>query len=408
MKLSSPLARAAIAAVLFGTAFAAEENKEKKSTAHGHGHGHHGHGSKSGPKTDLGATAAFDREGTLWAAHKNEGTVVVSHSRDFGATWSVPVAVSPEPEPTDPGGDARPKIAFGPKGEMYLTWTRPMAKPFSGEIRFARSVDGGKTFDPPLRVHADPQEITHRFDAIAVDGTGAIFVAWIDKRDLVAAEEKGEKYRGAALYYAVSTDGGKSFKGDYKVADHSCECCRIAILANPAGGATVLWRHVFEPNIRDHALAELSANGQAGPIKRASFDDWAMDACPHMGPALTKDGAGRLHTVWFTGTSTNPGIFYGRPAANGMEGQRKLGGKAASRPDVFAAGQRLAVAWKEFDGQKSNLCALLSKDGGETWAEHTLSSTADASDQPQVLQWQDRLYVFWKTRTESLAVAPLP
>mgnify|MGYP003344883948 CR=1 FL=1 len=45
----------------------------------------------------------------------------------------------------------------------------------------------------------------------------------------------GRSYRGAALYYAVSSDAGATFAGDFKAADHTCECCRIA-LAPAAGG----------------------------------------------------------------------------------------------------------------------------------------------------------------------------
>ena len=35
-------------------------------------------------------------------------------------------------------GDSRPKIATGPHDEIYVTWTKPFAKPYTGEIRFAR------------------------------------------------------------------------------------------------------------------------------------------------------------------------------------------------------------------------------------------------------------------------------
>ena len=46
----------------------------------------------------------------------------------------------------------------------------------------------------------------------------------------VIAAGKGAKYRGAAVYFAVSDNQGASFRGDFKLADYSCECCRIAML----------------------------------------------------------------------------------------------------------------------------------------------------------------------------------
>jgi hypothetical protein len=43
-------------------------------------------------------------------------------------------------------------------------------------------------------------------------------------------------YRGAAVYRNESQDGGRSFGPDINVADHACECCRIALSPLPGGG----------------------------------------------------------------------------------------------------------------------------------------------------------------------------
>src|SRR5438552_29845 len=162
--------------------------------------GHDHHGAATNPaQAELGAGAAFDAKGQLWVVHRVSGHIAVSRSPDEGRTWSSPVLVTATPEPGDSGGDARPKIATGPGGEIYVTWTKPLSKPYTGEIRFSRSIDWGRTFSPSMVVHHDRQEITHRFDAIAVSPGGQIFVAWIDKRDAVA---HGTDYRGAAIYFA--------------------------------------------------------------------------------------------------------------------------------------------------------------------------------------------------------------
>ena len=373
---------------------------------------HAGHAAmtQSGPavRADLGATAAFDARGVLWAAHKDNGRVAVSRSDDAGRTWSTPVYVNAVAEPTDTGGDARPKLAIGAGGQLYVTWTRPLAKPYTGEILFARSLDGGRSFSPVMTVHADRQQITHRFDAITVNKQGQIIVVWIDKRDGVAAARLKKDYRGAAVYYAVSDDNGASFRGDYKLAEHSCECCRIALLAQEDGSVTALWRHVFEPNIRDHALARLTPDGRAGPLRRATFDDWRVDVCPHHGPSLAQDAAGRLHAVWFTQAAKNSGVFYGRLREGGVELQRRVGGQTAEHADLAVIGHRVALAWKEFDGERSRLRAMISDDGGEHWREHELAVSAGASDQPRVLVRAGEFHVFWNTRREPLLTVPLP
>lgn len=371
----------------------------------------HAHTAMAKPgAAELGASAACDTQGILWAAHKTAGAVTVSRSADLGRTWSSPVMVSREAEPTDAGADARPKIALGPKGEVYVTWTRPLSKPYTGEIRFTRSLDGGRTFAPPRTVHTDRQEITHRFDAIAVTPAGRVVVAWVDKRDQVAASAAGgTPYRGAAIYFSVSDDQGASFRGDTKLADHSCECCRIALVPRPDGSVVALWRHIFEPNIRDHAIGLITADdAKSGGMERASFDEWALDACPHQGPSLAIDDRGGRHAVWFTAAPKAPGLFYGRPTAKGVEGLRRIGGNSAERPDVAVLGRRVAITWKEFDGTRSQLRGLVSDDGGDTWREVHLASTADASDHPRIVTVKNRFFVFWNTKNEPLSVTPFP
>jgi hypothetical protein len=376
-----------------------------RSQEHAHPAGMH---AGRAAQAELGARGIFDARGILWVAHKDSGHVVVSRSEDQGRTWSAPVHVTRAAEDTDPGGDARPKIALGRDGEIYVTWTRPMRKPFTGEIRFARSVDHGKTFLEPMTVHRDRQEITHRFDSIAVNPNGQVFVAWIDKRDVAAAAATPGAYRGAAVYFAVSDDRGASFRGDFKLADHACECCRIALVPHQDGSVSAFWRHIFEPNIRDHAVARMHPNGSAGEVRRATFEDWRIDACPHHGPSLAEDAAGGLHAVWFGLGPKNQGVFYGRIGGKGVDGLRRVGGETAEHADVAVTGKRVAVAWKEFDGQRSRLRGMTSKDAGRTWEEHELASTEVDSDHPQVLTRGDRFHVLWNTRGERLSVTPFP
>lgn len=368
-------------------------------------HAGHGSGKPMPARFALGSSAAVDGEGTIWAVHADGGRVVIRRTGGPGQPWSDAVPLSPPDERVEADGDARPKIAAGTAGELYVTWTHPLAKPYTGEIRFTRSVDGGKTFSPPVTVHRDQQQITHRFDAVAVSRTDQVFVAWIDRRDAVAAKARGESdYRGAAVYYAVSDDKGARFRGDFKVGDHSCECCRIALRPRDDGAMDALWRHVFEPNVRDHALAVLRPDGTVTDLRRVTFDDWRVDACPHHGPSLAADAAGTLHAVWFDQPSEAAGAFYGRLADGRIEGQRRIGGPAAAHADIAAGGDRVVVAWKEFDGSITRLRALISDDRGGTWNERELGGTTDASGQPQLLHVGQRLLVFWNTRAEGLTL----
>ena len=376
---------------------------------------HAGHGQdKTAARVELAASAAFDVQGALWAVGKSGGHVVLRRSGDAGKSWSVPQRVNAAAEGIGADGDSRPKIALGPKGEIYVTWTKPLSKPYTGDIRFTRSTDGGKTFSAPVTVHTDQQEITHRFDALTVTRDGKLFVAWIDKRDMVAGVTSGKaaKYQGAAVYFAVSDNQGASFRGDIKLADHSCECCRIGLLPRDDGSVLALWRHVFEPNVRDHALGVMHADGRAGAVRRATFDEWAVDICPHHGPSLAADADGHLHAVWFTQGAKRAGVFYGRlrlSGEGGVDALRRVGGEAAEHADLVASGKKVFVLWKEFDGTRARLRAMMSDNGGDTWRERDLFATVGASDQPRALQHGGRFYAFWNTQREgfvTLAVSP--
>ncbi len=358
----------------------------------------HNHGQMM---SELGSGAAFDRAGRLWVAYKDGPYVALQSSADFGRTFTPALHVNSAPEQVAADHESSPKVAVGRNGEIFVTWTQPLAKPYTGFIRFARSADGGKSFAAPVTVHANRDQIAHRFDAIAVDAASRVFVSWIDKRDVTAAQARKQPYAGAAVYYAVSKDNGTSFQGDYKVADQSCECCRIAMSATPDGNMLALWRHVFPPNARDHAVALLGADGTPTRYQRATFDDWRIDACPHHGPGASVAPNGMLHLVWFAVRDGKPTVSVGRWKDGKLLAQRPLDDPRAQHADITALDDKhIVVAWKSFDGQQTRLRAMVSEDGGANWQTRELAGTGRDSDQPQLLQFAGRAYVLWRTEAE--------
>lgn len=370
----------------------------------------HQHGTPA-QRLELGTSAAFAPSGQLYAVSRTGDHVVLQKSDDDGRTWSQPLNVNTVPEAISADGENRPKLAFGPRGSLLVSWTHPLSKPYSGAIRLALAEDG-EHFAPPVTVHQDTSEITHRFESMLAGPEGRVVVAWIDKRDLEASKGGKEPYRGAAIYTAVSTDGGRSFATEKKVADHSCECCRIALARDRDGTPLMLWRHVFAPNERDHALARLKADGSAESVQRATFERWRVDACPHHGPSLAVDDQGIRHAVWFNQKDGEGKVFYGRLVSRGngiqVEGQRTIGGPRAAHADLAVAGKQLVVAWKEFDGEQTRLQALRSVDGGRTFTPTDLGATTGASDQPRIIARDGSPFVFWRTEKEGFRLFPLP
>lgn len=358
-------------------------------------------------RVELATGAAFAPNGQLYAVIKEGGHLLLLRSQDDGATWQPPLSVNAEPETIAADGDSQPRIAFARDGAALVSWTRPLARPYTGEIRLARLASGADAFDAPITLHRDRAEITHRFQNLIVAADGRVTALWIDKRDQEAAHTARQPYRGAAIYSAVSTDGGRSFAPERRVADHSCECCRIALALDQDGTPLALWRHVFAPNERDHALARLAPDGTPVDVTRATFDHWQVDACPHHGPALTVDAAGTRHAVWFNVRDGQARVFYGRLTADGVVGQRPVGGPRAAHADIASANGVLAIVWKEFDGELNRLRGLRSTDGGQSFTPLELAATAGGADQPRALVRDGRLYAFWRQAIEGPHLYPL-
>lgn len=379
-----------------------------------------GHGAHAAPakppavvrkgRPQLGTGAAFAPDGTLWMVGVDpQGRLFVQTAAlgEAGARWSAPRLLDIGGDPISADGENRPKLVFGPQGTVLIAYTQPLAKPNTGQVRLLRSTDGGRTFAAPVTVHADRQIITHRFESLGFDARGVLHTVWIDKRDLEAAPKVGNKssYRGAAIYRNTSSDGGATFGPDIKVADHSCECCRIALGRGADGDMRAMWRHVFSPNVRDHAVAVLRADASAEPV-RATYDDWRVDACPHHGPSLAAADDG-LHAVWFgirqQGEEKVPGVRYGRLQPDGTPRPgtvRMLPDERAEHADVAAQGQRVAVVWRSTDGMTSTLKAWLSNDGGQTFQVRTLDTVQGDNDFPRLVQKDQRMVVVWRNAEE--------
>ena len=226
-------------------------------------------------RPQLATGAAIAPDGRLWVVGLNAQAQLFVQSTPLGGTlqWSPARILDTGKDPIAADGESRPKIAFGPQGWAVISYTMPLAKPYTGFIRMLRSSDGGQTFSAPFTVHQDRQEITHRFESVAFDAQGVLHTLWVDKRDQ-PPKGSAQKYAGAAIYRNESQDGGQTFGPDTKVADHSCECCRIGLARNPQGQLQATWRHVFENSTRDHAFASVGA--PANRITRSTYDNWQI------------------------------------------------------------------------------------------------------------------------------------
>lgn len=345
-------------------------------------------------------SAVFDSDGRQWVAFVQNQHVYVSHSDDRGLSYSEPVAVNPTAEDAEHNGENRPKILVDDGGVVYVSWTLKTSPRFTGEIRFSRSLDGGASFEPPRTINDDNLFAGHRFESLFLTASGHLYLTWIDKRDLEAHLARDEAYGGAAIYYTVSSDQGATFSRNSRVADHSCECCRIAIAPNGAENIAILWRQIFGETTRDHAIAVLTPEGTVQEMHRASYDEWQINACPHHGPSMVQSTrSGDYHMSWFSNGDRHQGTYYGRFSFADNQAHDVFqvdGNPGAGHPFLAESGDTLYLVWKGFDGSQSLINLITSTDDGKTWSQPTtLFTTTAGSDYPLIVKHDESLYLSW-------------
>lgn len=252
----------------------------------------------------MSAPAIAVHEGKVYISYiREEGDVYITALSAEGKSILPPVKVNDKSAPAN-GIHQSPGLAIGSKGEIYITWVSPVeGEEFAADIRFARSLDGGKTFLPSIRANDNIAASPKGFESLAIAKDRSIYIAWLDGRD----KKKGS----SAAYFARSSDGGKTFEKNRKLDDNACPCCRTALAVSQDGSVYVSWRKVFEGDIRDMVVVSSSDYGRTfnQPVV-VSEDKWAIQGCPHRGPSMAVDDKGLLYYTWYTeGSDGLPSIY---------------------------------------------------------------------------------------------------
>lgn len=356
------------------------------------------------------ATPAWGPDGSLWVAWVAGGAVSVARSTDAGHNFTAPVVIGRHGAYTDIGPDARPQIHIGSDGRIVVVYGVFKDDAWNARVLVATSGDGGATFTEPRPVADDPA--SQRFPAIVAMRDGRLFVTWIDKRLVAEAARRGRKTPGASVAYAWSDDGARSFGVSRIAHAKSCECCRIGAAANAALHPVVLFRAIFGRNVRDHAVLTFDDRDAPGSAHAVADDRWAIDACPHHGPALAVAADGSYHAAWFTQGPVRSGVFHAhsRDGGHSFSAPVRVGraDRRVSRPSLLANGSRVWLAWKEFDGERTTVHAQVSEDSGSSWSTpREIARTEGYSDHPLLTSHADRIYLSWQTKDEGYRLLEL-
>ncbi len=295
----------------------------------------------------------------------NVSNVLLRHTAD-GKVFSKPVRVNDREGDATVRNENPPKVAVAPNGDVYVCWANERGR-WKGNIRFARSTNGGRSFSPGVTLNSDgnAEPAGHAFQSLAVDKQGRIYVAWIDERN------KQKEDRGGEIWLAVSTDRGKTFSPDRRILTDVCECCRTNLQVDAAGNLYLSYRTVPRtgPMYRDTIVARSQDGGKTFKTTLASEDKWEIAGCPVAGPSFSFDPAGNLTAVWFIGGGVRPGLYYATSANRGtsfgprqlLDPQQKIGKHTHT---VSLADGKVLVAWDEAADKTVSLWGVLDPEKG--------------------------------------------
>jgi hypothetical protein len=299
-----------------------------------------------------------------WVNHevKNQADVMIGRFDSQGKMRGAPVRVNPQPGGATAWRGDQPSVAVAEDGAVYVVWTaRVEADGKKGtDLYLSVSTDMGQTFAAPVKINDDKVPGAHGMHSLGIAGDGRIYVSWLDERN-VQVPKPSTKAEGhhmesnRELFIAHSTDGGRTFSRNQKIATEACPCCKTALAVAADGTLYIGWRHVLPGNYRHIAVTSSSDRGAtfSKPVI-VSDDKWVLQGCPVSGPSLSVNDAGVLKVLWYAaGEANSPGLYFAESKDKGQSfsGRQLLAQETVRGTPVLAAGNNSDVAIWEMSAE---------------------------------------------------------
>jgi hypothetical protein len=326
-------------------------------------------------------SVALDADGNtivVWVDQRHKDVFLQRFGPHGRRQFVAPINVSRSPEVFS----WLPRIAVS-GDDVFVVWQEIVFSGGShgGEAFFARSRDGGETFDAPMNLSRTKAGVGKgRINAevwnngsldLALGGEGQIFVAWTE-------------YEGA-LSFVRSEDHGATFSAPRQI-HAGTPPARAPALATDRDGTVYLAWTVGEQRDADLRLAVSTDGGASfGEPNVLAPSDAYSDA-----PKLAVDADGTLHVAYAESRGGPFDAFHIRYTRSRDRGQTFEESRPLSRPQpprstafpmLALDGERVVVSWELYESPRElprGLALTYSTDGGATFAEpHTVDASVD-------------------------------
>lgn len=285
--------------------------------------------------------------------------------------WSTPRTLNSTPGTAVAAGSIRgAQIAVGKDDSLHVVWNGPGRKDQPAPLLYARSLDGGTSFEKQRDLRAGTEGLDGGA-SVAASVKGEVFVVW---HGAPAGAAPGEIHR--RVFVLKSTDNGGSFSKP-KIANEDdpgvCACCSLKTFVSPAGELLTLYRAARSMAQRDITLMS-SADGGA-TFQHRTVGPWAIKACPMSSASVC--GAGeKTRAAWEAEGRIFTALLDDRSDALAVSGDKARHPAVA----VNARGETL-VTWSEGTGWQ--------KGGQLAWVvlDSSGKPTANRGSKPGVPVW---------------------
>lgn len=255
-----------------------------------------------------------------WVNHEaKQADVMIANFTSKGEMRGSPVRVNRQPGTATAWRGDQPSLAVAADGSVYVVWTARVdaGGKHGTDLYLSVSNDRAQTFGSEVKINDDKVPGAHGMHSLAVAGNGRIYVGWLDERNIQKPKPstKADGHHMESnrdLFIADSTDGGRTFSRNRKIASEACPCCKTALAVAGDGTLYAGWRQVLPGSFRHIAVTSSTDSGASftAPVI-VSDDRWMIQGCPVSGPSLSVAADGRLKVLWFAAGEANaPGVYF--------------------------------------------------------------------------------------------------
>lgn len=226
----------------------------------------------------------------IFSGGSHGGEILFARSNDGGKTFGEPINLS-----NSRAGDGKGRITarYWDNGSLDLVRGRDGAlyaawTEYDGNLWFSHSKDGGKSFSEPSHVAGDPDHAPARGPSLAIGDDGTLFIAWTVGED-----------RAANIHLSKTTDGGRTFaKPRALVSTGHSDAPKIAV--DRRGTIHLVYAESPDGPFERYQIRYRQLKDGEHPLRDSVVLSGAgnAEAVSAGFPALSLDGEDNLYVIW--------------------------------------------------------------------------------------------------------------